>query len=607
MMSFMPIGRLKSLIFLIGLGIPTGIVLTWLSVNSFKGLDLSDEGMYLLSAATDNPKAAFHNPFGTYTGLLLDISLGRIFLFRILGLLLLTGAGIQLGISLARFLSTDNRQINLIIVGFAGSSIAFFYYATGLITPSYNWLNLLSLILGATTCIKIADRKIKDHSRLFGIGCILSLSLLLGLFAKFSSSIGILLLVTIIFWFSGRSSKDLKFLFYGTATAFLSLMILHQLFIESWSLSYQKFSQGQTALQILDPIYETSTALKAFRSDFVYWFNSMFKFSNLILISVLNLFILSLFQYFYKKSHVSRIVETGFSFCAVALIAYAFGRAYSQDLWAGHSGLYVNQMWAVSWLLLCGFLITVPLWFLQSSGINAFVTVKRQIVVTLVLLGCACLYAIGSGNGFLRQLTGSSGFFLLLAICLPLSFSTKSGVNVAMSIALAGLIGAVETTHQANLYPYRQESRKVQSVWISAGTNRGKILVAPDLAKTVTELRDQLAKSDWSTNTPLLDFTWYSAGLVFLLEAQAPITVIPTVGGYSTVNELMEWSIRQALLDNAAEWKEAWLLTNSDGVLHPEDGRPDTSAVALLGRVFPNDYQVVAQTPHFSIWKPVRK
>jgi hypothetical protein len=177
------------------------------------------------------------------------------------------------------------------------------------------------------------------------------------------------------------------------------------------------------------------------------------------------------------------------------------------------------------------------------------------------------------------------------------------GTVTAALITLLGSIGAAETTHQGNLFPYRQASRSEQTTWLSIGAHRGSLLVDSQMKELVTSLRHSIALAGWKKNSPLLDLTKYSAGLVYLLEAQAPVTIIPTVGMYPTVDTVMNWSVGKAFEDDPTTWTNAWLLTPATNYSDVIDGRPNPAVVSLLGHQFPQDYEIVAKSFDYVIWK----
>jgi len=123
---------------------------------SFHGLDISDEGMYLLSAERPTVDSAFHNPFGDYTGLLYRLSFQQVWLFRVLGILILSLAGIFLARAVHRAARPDEiDKWNAMTIG---ALVAPFYYAIGLYTPSYNWLNLVAI------CRRVRERSFDPSS-----------------------------------------------------------------------------------------------------------------------------------------------------------------------------------------------------------------------------------------------------------------------------------------------------------------------------------------------------------------------------------------------------------------------------------------------------------
>ena len=134
------------------------VVLWWLLnrvLASSRGLDLSDEGLYLLAADPPSPSASWGFPSGWHTHPLFALVGYDIASFRTLGAVVLFVAFAWLGwasvrvVTAARELTTTQRQFLLFTGVLVGGLGSLFYYAPMLRTPSYNWLNLVGIAISA--------------------------------------------------------------------------------------------------------------------------------------------------------------------------------------------------------------------------------------------------------------------------------------------------------------------------------------------------------------------------------------------------------------------------------------------------------------------------
>lgn len=140
-----------------------------LASDTRRGLDFTDEGMYLLSADARSSEASFHNAFGRYTQILFRIAGHDVARFRLLGLLLLVVVAAALGdrlAAVARRLGGLPRSwpFRLTIMS-AVVSASLHYYNLMLLTPSYNWMNLLGILLMMAAVSHLVDRPVPRAHR----------------------------------------------------------------------------------------------------------------------------------------------------------------------------------------------------------------------------------------------------------------------------------------------------------------------------------------------------------------------------------------------------------------------------------------------------------
>ncbi len=125
-----------------------------------RGIDLTDEGMYLWSADPPAPTDLFHAPFGRYTGMLYRLAGWDIARFRALGVVLLVGAALLLGRSCVLAAGRWRRTTPSVAAQIIGAAVVAAGATTGytlyLLTPNYNWINLFGLLLAAAGGIEMA-------------------------------------------------------------------------------------------------------------------------------------------------------------------------------------------------------------------------------------------------------------------------------------------------------------------------------------------------------------------------------------------------------------------------------------------------------------------
>ena len=164
-----------------GAGAAAGVALLWVALAAIlatdRGLDLTDEGLYLLSADAPSRSAAWLFPWGWHTGPLFSLVGYDIAAFRTLGAVILVLAGGCLGWVAVRAAVAfgagseavgDARPVDgqaahggyvLPAIGsIVGALGTLLYYASLLRTPNYNWLNLAGILIAAAGLMELSRR-----------------------------------------------------------------------------------------------------------------------------------------------------------------------------------------------------------------------------------------------------------------------------------------------------------------------------------------------------------------------------------------------------------------------------------------------------------------
>lgn len=144
------------------LGTLATLPLLWFFVarvlSADRGIEFTDEGLYLLEAVEGRGSTALQFPYAWHTGPLLDVVGGNVADFRTLGGVILaivaawaavTGFRAGARITERSPASGSGRPLEVWIALTAASSALLFY--GGLVrTPSYNWVNLVGLLIAVT-------------------------------------------------------------------------------------------------------------------------------------------------------------------------------------------------------------------------------------------------------------------------------------------------------------------------------------------------------------------------------------------------------------------------------------------------------------------------
>ena len=561
--------------------------------NAFHGLDISDEGMYLLSVSHVTEKMSFHNPFGDYTRLLYLLSFQKVWLFRITGFVALGMAGAYLSSAVCSLLPSEISKSARGSVLVSGLLICPFCYSLGILTPSYNWLNLfcLSIGLGAVMHLLCTFSE-STRFRTFHLAA-LAISIWVGSFAKVSTGFGIFLLFLV---FSGILRKPLRQTSKHALSLFSFLIVfalLHHLFISDLKVVIEKVSRGQQALEILDPRYSVSLAMESFKSGSIRWVIQLFGGSQIWLLLIAGFLVI-----IYRFNNAKLFQRRELIAVIPVLPLVPFLISVNNGNWSGVAARYNDQMWAVTQFL------SLSLLYMLVNACLKRTFPWRTLMSAGFLLGGPVLYAFGSNNGFIEQITGATGLIGMAAIVLLTSLGLIRN-SIFPVICLLLSIGAITTTINSSHDPYRQAPLTEQTVLIEIAPGSGRLYVEKDFADDINSLRGQLSESGWKSRTPLLDFTQYSAGIVYALDALQPITVIPTVGGMDGVNALAEWSFNYiSEHDEKDVWNSAWLLLPSEKNLQNCQLCPETYVLSRLNRTFPDDYALIATSKNFRIYKP---
>ena len=136
-------------------------VLGILIFNADRGLDVTDESFYILNAMYPFDVFSVITHENYYTGLLFYLSGYNLAIFRVFGIIVLLLSSLWFALELYKYIVekyelnyNNNNKLYFILIISLSSLV---YYSYWLLTPSYNWLSLVAMILiiASRTCMLI--------------------------------------------------------------------------------------------------------------------------------------------------------------------------------------------------------------------------------------------------------------------------------------------------------------------------------------------------------------------------------------------------------------------------------------------------------------------
>lgn len=583
-----------------------------LLVGSGSGLDLTDEGHYLLAADNHQPTAAFNSLFGHYTGIVFRAVGYDIVAFRIVGVLILALAGLVLGLAVVRLVAPGARRTtrSCVAIGVAAGSLT--QYNIFLRTPGYNWLTLIGLMLVvAGAALELLERPSRRDdvgaTVLLGLGVFLSF---MGKAPAGAAAAAVGIVATLVPLGGPAVGPRLRV---GAAAALVAaaLFAAHFLFVEGPAATAQTLRDSLDMLGVMDPAhYRIGSALVGTGREALAIPREVVTATG----GLVWLGLLPLVAWFAPSARGS-LVAAGASAAAVIVVSVDLIVA---GLWEGGPQHYhANGVAALSLamtMLLAAVAtvtaLTARRWLPgrprpDPPAIRGPIPPpsSRLLVVGVLAVASAFAYAFGSNNGLVTQTSGATILLLLgttLVLAAVIGSSLQASVLTAGAVILAIVAGIVVPTARAT--PYRTAPLDEATVSIAFGQHATPLLVDPAAAAYWNQVATSTAAAGWHPGTRLLDLTW-SPSLAYALGATVPTVLLPRVGIVTTANASAIEAL--ALSGDPADWASAWVVVPPDQAAI-EPGR----ILATVGRSFPADYVLVADLTapgtglHQQIWRP---
>ena len=579
-----------------------------LMLNSSRGFDITDESFYVLWASQPEHVLASTSQFGYYTRLLYLISGKSIAVFRILGVLSLLGAAWFFSVALDRYWNFASGQVFntrdrwKVITLISISTLA--YYRFWLITPSYNWLALIScFIVGAgllrATTENYYDRGLsRPKSWMLMDGLIVGLGGGLAFMAKPTSAL--VLALTALFWVGVHSRRcKLKLFFLAAICASCLFLLMHAMVFKGGIIPY--FFQLRDGLEfgrILGGGHSIGSlfwqAVDNFRQIPAKVFRltpSGFMLFPIVLLSV----------WWMKRRGQETNAILVHSIFPVIFCLFIWYRLWKTGQWSlsgiGFGGIAFSLVLVLSaWLTLCA--------FKQRLGEKRFIAFRRLVVINVLLFMLAFAQAFGTNNLIVRQM--SFAYVFLATGALYTAFWIDKYVDrvvlgniIPVLISVSVLMVLIHAFNHPYRLPGNIDSQVVKSSFL---LGNGFLDVDTPTAAYISDLKRVAQEAGWKAGKPLIDLTGGSPGATVILGAR--IMGRPwLMGGYKGSNESVVAVLKKIPRPILGK---AWVLTAPEGVR--------SLSVEILSKFdleFPEGYTAVGKvrTGHRNelqiLWKPL--
>ncbi len=544
--------------------------LTWLLIYCHYGFDLTDESFYLNWISSPWIYKASVMQFGFIYHPLHLLFHGDIALLRQSNILIIYG--LTLILIIVVFRSTLNvanssfhwRTTTIIALAavFATSSLIYFCPFGWLATPSYNSLILQAFIL-ASIGVLLAEKTVTRASItgwiLLGIGGWLAFM------AKppAAGTLGILVLAYLPL--AGKFNLRLLLISVLTATA---LLIAFALTIDgSIFVFIERIKHGITDLRLL-------VDGQLLRLD-----NFILQPSEKVLMATLAISISTLTLLNTSQKKLSKRINNSV-LLAVTIIGFMviFNLIHLPINRHTFLELQILAIPLSALIVICMFKIT-------SIVYN---TSRHNWITALFFLLLPYASAIGTGNNYWLQSQLASVFWVIagLIIIMP-AISSKTGWQILLPAAIGSQLITIALLQSAIEFPYRQpQSLPRYNNNASIGVSRSNILLTKDWASDLINATKSAELNGFKSNTPMIDLTGLSAGLVYAIGGK-PIGQPWMMGGYAGSAQFAIAALNRV---NCNEIAEAWII------LEPENTRHISSQILEnFGINVDRDYRVVAE------------
>lgn len=540
-----------------------------------RGVDLTDEGLYLLSAKPIDEFSAFGWPWGWLTSKLFILSGNSVSEFRILGAELLFVTSFIVSYCILFRIDHNKIALNvkLVVISILIASSSLYFYSGMLRTPGYNYVNFIGsqfCIIGLL-CIKNFDTKLQAVGYIsFSTGIIFTLS------AKPSTPLFFLLAYFVL----KRSIRSFMILSGGLLTE-VALLVVFKIwpsnFIEYFfiALRVPALSDSQTPRGALIDLISSPLTI----------FNTYV---------ILTTWIIFLLFFLFLKIPVNNMKTLLFLVSSVILVFVYFSELHSTG-----TLVFADIRLATFWINVA--IIVALLW--KISETRRF----NWGVFALLLVGTIS-FGFGSSNSIVHMSELVIFYLILYSISLILNLSKKQATYILLvPIFAINFLGISKVINDGQKFPYRSQDLLTLSEPVNIAQSNRFISLDRNTSEEILILQKAAYASGFTETTHLVNLiSPWEPGVSFLLGGIHPRSVMFAIFGYENTFKSAKYWIND--VEPSTTFQNYWMLLRPRDLIPSKDQLVLDNLVEVINRRsklnFPQDFELVVETSKYELWKP---
>ena len=549
--------------------------LIWLLWYCRYGMDFTDEGFYLVWISNPFIYPVSHIQFGFVYHPLYELLNGNIAALRQANILIFFGLAWVLTNTFFKTILTPHTTPTLqgwhgtvITAGFAVLVLTYLNHYFWLLTPSYNSLALQSLMIAATGLLLVE----RDASRENLTGCLLlGIGGWLAFMAKPTTAIA--LGCCSIFYLLVVGKLTARFLFLPMAVAAISFVGGAWLIDGSVLGFIKRVEEGIKSMWLLESRHGIADILRYDSLSFGGNGPATLTAAVAVFLGVALLLRSRTQAFVYCGTMLSML----FPFFSLAIIFGFLHVNLARDLRLGErQGLL---LWAIP--------LTATFIGLSSRKFNgAFEISRAQWARAFIFLALPFAYSFGTNQDYWLKAIGAGIFWVLAGLVLVVpAMNHQRFKSMVISLALAGQMMTVALVDYAIEHPYRQPQPLRENDYpVALGEAGSTLIFAGSYGQYISEAMDLVERGSFFSETPMIDLTGASPGLLYAIGAKS-IGLPAFVGGYPGKNEHATDALKRVSCEELAV---AWLLTEPGGY-----GEISADVLSDFGADLGSDYKVI--------------
>jgi hypothetical protein len=592
---------LKKLFHLFTIGVFCLISINILQIR--KGLDLSDESFYIISADPADSYDSWGWPFGWITSVVYRISDFDIVQFRAAGILILITSAYYFSWNASQVMYSNvkknhklfTKSIVLTTIGCASSLLVY----TGFIrTPGYNWLNLASILFSLGTFIRITYNHERPNKKanLF----LLSLGLFVSFHAKPTTPIFLLSAFSIIWYKRSNRSELVAYL----TQVFFSLIVLASISValKIWPIDFaQNFYEILTkpTLTWRSTLPFAALQILILPGYVIYFLIKNLNFQTLMVIALSSVF-LTILKIRYKDSRFFKFATLS----AMSIFVFSFVGVEVKNNSIDIKHLNMVDRAFLPLALLCLWLVIAMLYRNKLKLNDAFTTEFTQL--NLLFLVALLAFGFGSATALLGKMSGASIFIVFLIYNTIRNLHLKAHEDFFVSFwFICMVISLYAITYFSSLsLPYRINTMSQQKEVCIVDEKKLSIFLDLETCSELKNISATLSENDFDENSYLLNISdpW-RPGLNLLLGLRLPPGILLTIPEYKNSNEVLKDNLIK--VNAISSVRNNWLmLPSSKNGANPAYSELIILLEEITGIAFKDSFKLVFTNSSIEIWKP---